>query len=132
MADTVTSKVINDGPRNYTILITNRSDGTGESAVTKIDISTLVGPDGSNAPSYFAVQSIEYDVQGFTRVDLLYDATTDQPMAVLGTGQGYLDGAMCFPADPKATGYTGDIKLTTSGAVSGASYTITLRLKKHQ
>lgn len=126
MADTVTSNVINNGPRNYIIHLTNRSDGTGESAVTKVDASTI-----SDA-STFSVKSIEYDVQGFSRVDLLYDADTDQPLALLGTGQGYLDRATAFQSDPQATGFTGDIKLTTNGATTSASYDITLHLIKKQ
>ena len=130
MADTVTSQVINDGKRNYTINLTNRSDGTGESAVTKVDISTLDGPRGGDC-AYFSVDSIEYDISGFSRVDLLWDATTDQPLALISTGQGYFDRHSSNPADPKATGFTGDLKLTTNGAASGASYDITLKLIKH-
>lgn len=134
MADTVTSTVINDGPRNYVINLTNRSEGTGESAATKVDISTLAGPTGKAnvPPGSFAVKALEYDVQGFSRVDLLFDATTDQPLAILGTGQGYMDFTGAELNDPRASGYTGDIKLTTHGAVSGASYDITLHLIKKQ
>lgn len=131
MADAVSSNVIADGRRNYKIKLTNISDGTGESAVSKIDISTLVGPDGTNAPSYFAVHSIEYDVQGFTSVVLYFDATADDELAIL-SGQGFFnyDGALFN--DPQSTGTTGDIKLTTNGATSGATYDITLHLIKKQ
>ena len=41
MADTVTSQTIEDGPRTAIFAFTNVSDGTGESAVTKIDVSSL-------------------------------------------------------------------------------------------
>ena len=41
MADTVTSQTIEDGPRTAILAFTNVSDGTGESAVTKIDVSAL-------------------------------------------------------------------------------------------
>lgn len=132
MPDTLTTQVINDGPRNYVVNLTNRSDGSGESAAQKVDISTLAGPDGSTAPSHFSVKAIEYDIQGFTRVDLLWDATADQPLALMGTGQGYFDRHSTNPADPQASGFTGDILLTTNGAVSGASYDITLHLVKRQ
>ncbi len=131
MADTVSSNVISDGLRNYKIKLTNSSDGTGESAVTKVDISTLTGPDGSNAPSYFAVKSIEYDVQGFTSVALYFDATADDELAFL-SGQGFFDYDGAFFNDPQSSGSTGDIKLTTNGAVSGATYDITLHLIKKQ
>ena len=39
MADTVTSKTIEDGPRTAIMYFTNVSDGTGESAVAKVDVS---------------------------------------------------------------------------------------------
>ena len=41
MADTVTSQTIVDGPRNCIMKFTNVSDGTGESAVAKVDVSAL-------------------------------------------------------------------------------------------
>ena len=41
MADAVTSTTIQDGNRIAVIQLTNTSDGTGESAVTKVDVSAL-------------------------------------------------------------------------------------------
>ena len=41
MADAVTATTIEDGPKKATFYLTNTSDGTGESAVTKVDISEL-------------------------------------------------------------------------------------------
>lgn len=129
MADTVDKVVLEDGQRNHVIRITNKSDGTGESAVVKADLSAVsdmgVGPADS-----FAVEYIEYDVQGFTRVDLEFDATANDEIASI-SGQGYLPFDPPL-SDPKSTGYTGDVVLTTQGAVSGASYTIVLGLKKKQ
>ena len=39
MADAVTSQTIIDGERNCVMKFTNVSDGTGESAVAKVDVS---------------------------------------------------------------------------------------------
>ena len=47
MADAVTSQTIIDGDRYAVIKLTNISDGTGESAVTKVDDSALASL-GSN------------------------------------------------------------------------------------
>ena len=47
MADAVTSQTIVDGDRYAVIKLTNVSDGTGESAVTKVDVSSLASL-GSN------------------------------------------------------------------------------------
>mgnify|MGYP003313126533 CR=1 FL=1 len=39
MADTVTSQTIVNGPSKLIMKFTNTSDGTGESAVKKVDVS---------------------------------------------------------------------------------------------
>ncbi len=41
MADAVTSQTLIDGPTHTVMKFTNISDGTGESAVTKVDVSGL-------------------------------------------------------------------------------------------
>jgi len=45
MADAVTSTTLSDSDRSAVIQLTNTSDGTGESAVTKIDVSALTSRD---------------------------------------------------------------------------------------
>ena len=51
MADAVTTIVTNNGAKNYQARFTNISDGTGESAVIKIDKSTLVNEMGLSLQS---------------------------------------------------------------------------------
>ena len=41
MADAVATQIIIDGDRNVVQKFTNVSDGTGESAVVKVDVSAL-------------------------------------------------------------------------------------------
>jgi hypothetical protein len=41
MADAVTSQTIQDGERKAVLKFTNISDGTGETNVVKVDVSTL-------------------------------------------------------------------------------------------
>ena len=41
MADAVTATTVEDGPKKAIFYCTNTSDGTGESAVTKVDVSAL-------------------------------------------------------------------------------------------
>jgi len=131
MADTVDSIVLRNGRNRYAVRLTNVSDGTGESAVVKIDKSTLTGPDGTE-PSVLVIEEVEWSIQGFTSVRLLFDHTTDDEAVVLGTGSGYKNykniGGL---KDPNSTGGTGDLLLTTAGAVTGATYDITVivRLK---
>jgi len=128
MNDVVDSKVIHSG-RRYCLHMTNVSDNTGESAVTKIDISTLTDPFGKTA-TYSAVDRIEYNIQGFTSVRLFWDHTTDDEIAVLPTGSGVLDWSVGGgKVDPRTTGDTGDIKLTTAGSLSGNTYDITIWIR---
>jgi len=126
MADTVDSLVQFSGTRKYVIRLTNISDGTGESGVIKVDISTLTNGKGI-APTALNVESIQWSIQGFSSVRLHWDHTTDDEIAVLGAGNGFKDytqaGAL---KDPRSTGGTGDILLTTAGAISGATYDILL------
>lgn len=130
MADSVDVLPIFVGKRRAAYRFTNVSDGTGENAVAKIDISTLTGPNGA-AVTKTVVEQMEWSMQGFTSVRLFWDHTTDDEIAVL-SGSGFKDyreyGGL---VDPASTGGTGDILLTTAGAASGATYdiTITLRLK---
>lgn len=130
MADTTDIQVIHSGPRRYSIKMSSYSDGTGEIDAIKIDKSTLIGPNGVE-PSKLVIEEIEWNLQGYNYVILEWDRTTDQEIAVLGTSSGYKNyrpvGGLC----DNATGGTGDLVLTTSGAVAGASYDITLvvRLK---
>ena len=126
MVDTVDTKVVFAGTRRYVTRLTNISDGTGESAVVKVDVSALTGPDGT-PPTYTAVEKIEYDISGMT-VRLYWDADTDDEIAVL-SGAGFLDWSEAGGlVDPKSTGTTGDIVLTTNAHTAGDTYTITLYL----
>lgn len=126
MADAVNVTALTPpGPRQYAVRMTNISDGTGESAVVKIDISTLVTASGA-PPTSTGIKEIQWSMQGFTSVRLYWDHTTDDVIDVL-TGNGYRDYAAIGPlVDPKSAGGTGDILLTTAGALSGATYDITL------
>lgn len=128
MADTVTSQVIFSGDRRYVAQFTNVSDGTGESNVQKVDISSLTLPDGT-APNRVVIEEMEWGVQGFDYVKLSFDHTTDDT-GVLLAGNGYKDyrpyGGL---QDPASAGGTGDILFSTSGATSGASYDVLLHLR---
>ena len=124
MADAVTSQTLVDGKRNVVMKFTNLSDGTGESAVKKVDVSAL-----NDAPSLVKVEKIHYCVNGMVAT-LLWDADTDVRMVDL-QGDGCFDftrfGGLINNA---GTGVTGDIMLTTTGHTSGDSYSIVLEMAK--
>ena len=97
MADAVTSQTIGDnvGAKSILVKLTNISDGSGESAVTKVDVSALAKDTNGESCSRVAIQEIYYDIFGM-RVDLLWNATSNVVCKVLGsngahTSQGYID-----------------------------------------
>lgn len=127
MADAVTSKTLFNGQVKLVVHLTNISDGTGESAVVKVDKSTFTGPNGLE-PSHLVIEQIKYDVTNM-RVVLLWDRTTDEAIAVL-QGRGCLDFRSVGGIKGSSTGDTGDILLTTTGHAAGEGYDITLFLRK--
>jgi len=132
MANVLNTNVLEDSHRNYVVKLQGVLDGTDESAVQKVDISTLTGPSGKRSipPTYFAIEHINYNIQGIDYVQLLFDATTDDELSTLpGSGNGDVFFDPPF-SDPQSTGTTGDIMLTTVGAVLNCSYDITLWLRK--
>lgn len=140
MADAVTSRVVANTNDRYAIHLTNISDGTGESVVVKADKSTLLARDAAE-PASLDIEQVRWNIQGFTSVRILWDHDTDDVALVL-SGSGYddfrgVDSGMAPLAqtggllDPRSTGGTGDVLLTTNGGASGSTYDITIWLKKN-
>ncbi len=127
MAATVNTDVVSASQRAYAIHIQNKADGTGEeSGVNKLNISDLVGPNGA-APTAVTLVAVEYDIQGFSSVQLFWDHNTDDEMVTLGKGQNLKDwSALGGLKDPRTTGGTGDVLLTTVGDSATSTYDITL------
>lgn len=124
MVDAVSSQTLVDGVRNVVMKFTNLSDGTGESAVKKVDVSELSG-----APTAVKVTKVHYSVTGMV-ASLLWDADTDVRCLDLA-GDGVFDftgfGGLI---NNGGTGVTGDIMLTTTGHTSGDNYSIVLEMAK--
>jgi hypothetical protein len=131
MADTVASQTIDDGPKYAVIKLTNVSDGTGESAVTKVDVSSLASNANGVACTGATIQKLWWQCTGM-KVSILFDATSDVLAIQLGENQsGYHDYTSFGGLTNNAgSGKTGDIKFTTVNASSGDTYTVILYLKK--
>lgn len=129
MADTVDTIVMFNTPKYYVVRLTNRSDATGETNVVKVDKSTLTGLLGRE-PDRLVIEEIQWNIQGFSSVQLNFDAATDDEGAIL-TGVGYRDySAFGGLKDPKSATNVGDILLTTYGAAANATYDIMLVVRK--
>ena len=64
MADAVTSQTIVDGERNCVMKFTNVSDGTGESAVAKVDVSALGTDNAGRSCSEVRILRVSHAIVG--------------------------------------------------------------------
>lgn len=130
MADTVTSQVIANGPRNLIIKFTNESDGTGESGVLKVDATSATYANRGVAPGlHLKVIRITYVVQGGSlRIQWTGTPATDMVILEYAGVMDYL--AFAGLPNPANTGANGSISFTTVGFASGSSYTVTLEMAK--
>ena len=89
MADTVTSQTITDVAGTKTVQkFTNKSDGTGETLVTKVDASEL-----NHASSTTKIARVVYSINTTDpkgSVEILFDGTTNATALFL-SGQGTMD-----------------------------------------
>jgi hypothetical protein len=128
MADAVTAKTIFKGTHRAVYQFTNVSDGSGETNVKKIDISTLsVDPRFSTAPTTINITRVFFNTYNMG-VKISYNHTT--PDVVLA-----LDGSSNFDmtsfggiTDPGSTGGDGSLLFSTIGAVNGAVYSIIMEV----
>ncbi len=127
MADAVTSQTIIDTDKRAVIKLTNISDGTGESLVTKVDASAL-----NHASSSTKIARVIYSINTTDpkgSVEILFDGTTNASALFL-SGQGTID--LQTPAIQianNASSPTGDILFSTHNFVANDSYTVILEVR---
>ena len=131
MADAVTSQTLFDGDKHVVMKFTNISDGTGESAVKKVDVSALNSDIYGNTCSSVAIEKIWCQCIGM-KVRMFFDSTSDAFIIELGENQsGYHDYSEFGGISNNAgSGKTGDIDFTTVGHSSADTYTIILKMRK--
>jgi hypothetical protein len=132
MADAVTSQTIQDGQKIAVMKFTNVSDGTGESAVKKVDVSALQANNSGDACTSVSVARIYWATRGMG-VNLEFDASTNVLLTGLpadSTGDEYYDLFTGIPNNA-GSGVTGDIDFTTVAHSSGDTYSIILVLNKN-
>ena len=132
MADAVASQIIVDGSSFVAIKLTNISDGTGETAVTKVDVSALEADSRTGLScTDVNIERIWWQCIGM-KVRILFDADTDVMAIELGENQSGNHDYSIFGGltNNAGTAKTGDVKFTTVGASSGDTYTVILYLRK--
>ena len=130
MADIVTVQTIADiSGVKYVAKLTNFSDGTGETLVTKVDASalTFMTEDGNRK-----ISKIFYSINTANNksgVELLWAGATNAT-AVLLSGNGYWDLRPSGNEIPNnATTPTGDVLLSTKNFANGDNYAIIVEFR---
>lgn len=125
MADTVTTQLY-DGARNVVVHLNNFSDGTGETAVTKVTVANL----NPNPTTHLVLWRCSYDIKG-GGVELYWDATADKLLLSMSGQMTDRDFSRWGGLRNDAgAGITGDVQLTTTGFMPNSGYSITLEFKK--
>ena len=127
MADAVATTTIIDGPRKAVIYCTDTSDGDGEAAVTKVDVSALSQNTDLDSCTGVRLEKVVFSNVGMG-VKILWDATAD--VIALELPADYSD-TLDFSdisglPNYSGSGKTRDIQFTTVGATSGDTYSVTL------
>jgi hypothetical protein len=125
MADAVTSQTILDGERLFIGKFTNISDGTGEAAALKINVSTLKRNAFNLACNGVKINKVWVQTLGMG-VDILWDATTDVLCESIPADVMY---KMCYDSfgglpNNAGAGVTGNVLFSTIGASAGDRYTV--------
>ena len=130
MADAVNSQTLFDGDSQAVMKFNNVSDGTGESAVLKVNVATLK-PNYIGKPcTGVTIRRVMAMVNGMS-VNILWDADTDVSALIVAPGMytfNFDDTALL--GNNAGTGKTGNILFTTIGASAGDTYSIVLEMIK--
>jgi hypothetical protein len=131
MADAVTSQTIQDGERNCIMKFTNVSDGSGESAVAKVDVSALESNPSGIACSEVRIVRVSHAIVGMS-VQLFFNATANVLLMELAeSSNGHMNfGDFGGIPNNAGSGKNGDILFTTKGHSSGDTYSIVLEMLK--
>jgi len=135
MADAVTSQTIVNTEKRVVMKFTNLSDGSGESAVKKVDVSALTAHIDGTACSQVTLDQIWYDIGGM-RLTIYFAASTNVAALVLGGSaaagnvQGHMDFRSFGGIKNNASSPDGDLDFTTSGHTNLDHYTVILEMRK--
>ena len=131
MADSVTSQTLIDGERMVIMKFTNISDGTGESAVTKVNVSLLTSSASGLPCTKVTVTKIYIATHGM-EVRMYWDASTDVPFFLSSSEATQTLDMSGFGGitNNGGTGVNGNIVFSTADASSGDTYWCVLKMVK--
>jgi hypothetical protein len=109
---------------------TNVSDGSGESAVNKVDVSAFTAGEKGATCTGVTIDRIHFVNDGM-KVQILWDATSNVEAYKLLDTEGYYDFSSFGGLQNNAgSGKTGDILFTTVGHANTETYNIILDMTK--
>ena len=131
MPDAVATQILVDDTRRAVFKFTNISDGTGETAVLKVDVSALTTYQGRTCTGV-SIQRLDAITAGMG-INMLWDATTDVVILTVGEADFVSFDFSRFGGltDNSGAGKTGDILFTTVGATAGDRYTVVMEVLKN-
>lgn len=131
MPDAVATQILVDDTRRAVFKFTNISDGTGEAAALKVDVSTLTTYQGRPCTGV-SIQRLDAITAGMG-INMLWDATTDVVILTVGEADFVSFDFSRFGGltDNSGAGRTGDILFTTVGAAAGDRYTVVMEVLKN-
>lgn len=131
MADAVTSQTLLDGERLAIMKFTNISDGTGETAVTKVNVANLAKSASGLACTAVSVLKITSVSHGM-EVRMAWDATTDVPFFLGTINTNYCNDFSGFGGitNNAGAGKNGNIVFSTADQSAGDTYTVVLEMQK--
>ena len=88
MANSFTTQILEEGPRNVVMKFVGILDTSNLASTIAVDVSTLNCGGTLPTPTQVRIDSLEYDVSDQLIVQLLWDATVDVPIAAMpGRGE---------------------------------------------
>lgn len=131
MVDAVATQTLFDGAKKAVQKFTNLSDGTGETAVVKVDVSALAANSDGGACTGVVIEKIWWQCIGM-KVQILFNADTNVFCIELGENQsGHHDYTVFGGLTNNAgAGKNGDVLFTTVGHSSADTYTIIMYMRK--
>lgn len=122
MANVTAAQILVDGDKNVVVHCTGVLDTSDVASTTVIDVSAL-----APAAADLIIESLQWSVGGALQVLLWWDATTDDLLYALSES-GVAEFSCCSGLrNPRSTGWTGDINLSTIGYSAGTvAYSVTI------
>jgi hypothetical protein len=129
MADTVTVQTLRDDRNNYVVKMTNISDGTGETNVKKVDITSLVG---YQAGARLSLRRVDWSLDnGYAQLKWEgANTASHKTIVTMSSANPSFDMLDNAAVPNNATGATGSVLLSTTGFTSSSHYTVVAQFRK--